>query len=610
MDKSAADTASKVGETIKPEYEVDRYNDASYYHYDEVFLQANLRDGSGDLRSDFALPFKIFSYAANRAVEPTYEDYALYYYPSLADLQNDTKRQILEKDMPDAAGNPYLQYEGNNLIAKDKMAELWLVAVSPRGERGAVVSRPIKLTIYPTNILDLKRLRIDPKTGIISTDGGTSFIDGMDGYEVIVKSKRFEFTKFIATGDTELWLKLYRYSVASYDVSVNVVYAHGTEFEYRFAVPTADFHGLAALPKDQFADIGGLNRYSAVVVYDLYRTSYAFGVDMIFDAGVKYMYIYGNPAAKHTGLNFTFNNGAAPVEIALNGVQFAANNNRDALRINGDGLLTLDVVGQVKLYGGAGDHGKKGADGYAYSKQNVSSRSGYSKNGRDWDIQWNPFGENPDGENGRKGDDGASGKSGERGENGRNGGFAIRLQGGGDFVRDSDKIVTRLANGATLKLCGGRGGDGGAGGSGDNGQGGQNGGCGGNGGTKYCIVFNLGGKGGAGGAGGTGGGGGNAGDGGNAGLGGMGINSTCLLDIYGVDSSCGRNGTPGKAGTAGKGGNKGLGGAGGAGGTGYYVVVLVPVSYVGAAGSYGSDGEKGNDGTAGKAGSYEVYRNE
>lgn len=627
MDVGAEDTAFKSGgETISRGDAVGEYNGVKYYYYKEAYIKAK----SGE--STFSLPFAIITKASDENVCPTYEnDFKLCYYTSYSDYVTDTGRT----ELTDV--NPYFVVEMKtdtfgSLIAKSQMGVIWVVAVSDGGEK-EVISPAVKITIYPTNVDDLKDLGVD-KDGVVKLMTSTSpKIEAMDGYEVTVKTNKFEYTTFVATQSTELQLKLYKYSLNITEIAVNVVFARGSTLEYKFNVPmniatvknesgveiiersNDMFTGIKALPKAQLMSIApiGKNDYSAVVLYDFYRTSYNFDRSLTYDSGVRSMYVYGYSGATHSGLDFTFNNGGKEVEITLNNAKFKARNNHDAIRINGKGILTLKLIGNSELYGGDGDNGKAGANGYSRKKTDTANRSGYSLNGADYgDVQWNPFGDNPDGNPGKPGGDGNDGKNGARGQDGRNGGFAIRLQGcETDFISDCSNIsVPTVDPNATLRLYGGNGGDGGRGGNGDNGQGGQNGGRGGDGGTKYCVVFDLGGSGGNGGDGGDGGRGGNAGNGGNAGRGGLGANSSALLSKPGVKPFKGTDGKKGEAGDVGRGGKKGLGGAGGNGGQGFYIAVVVPITYTGSKGANGKDGIDGKDGNAGTWGSMKEYSNE
>lgn len=613
-------TVEETEEPIHIKYDVDEYNGKTYGYCENTYM----------LKKNGTLNFAVLEYASSRDVDPTYEGcFELYYYTSLSDCIADTNRKKLSED------NPYIELVHQKglrfvkLEAKELICSVWVVAVTDKGEGGDVVSPAVKVTVYPINISDIKSLGID-RDGVIKPGNASNpEIEEIDGYEVTVNTNKFVYSTFVETKYLELQLKLYKYSLNITEVSVNAVFQRGSVYEYKYPIPmnivTDDgidvhktdevFKGIKALPKTQVAPIGITgnydgNMYSAVVLYDFYRTAYDFKTSLTFDSGVRSMFVYGNPGAIHSGIDFTFNNEERNVEITLNNAKFKANNNHDAIRINGEGNLALNVFGDAELYGGDGDNGKAGANGYsgAFPRSN-SSRSGYSLNGASYgDVQWNPFGDNPDGNPAGHGSGGDEGLDGKRGEDGRNGGFGIRLVSQNVSLVDDNNGVNNkstdinLAAGATLKLVGGRGGDGGRGGNGDNGQGGQNGGRGGNGGTKYCVVFNLGGKGGTGGNGGNGGDGGDGGNGGNAGCGGLGTNSKTILNKSGVSSSNGSNGKAGSGGNGGMGGYKGLGGSGGNGGSGFYVALVVPVSYTGdrgADGADGLDGKAGNNGTSG-----------
>ncbi|MDE5721647.1 MAG: hypothetical protein K2I30_02765 [Clostridia bacterium] len=595
LQKGAEKTAESVSEKITGK-QIAELDGAAYYYYENAFMK------SGGVDS---LVFGAFPYASSRKVDPTDESYKLYYYKSEEDYLTDSGRIEIGSE-----NDAYFDLNDFTLSPKTKMGVLWVVAISEHGADGEIISPAIKITVYPTNIKDLKSLKID-NYGIIKCDSPE--IDAMSGYEVTVKSKQFEFTKIIETKYTQLQLKLYKNLINSYDVEVNALFDYGTKFEYRFKIPTENFHGIRSIPKNQFAEIKciepenktsnttqteniSLNKYNAIVVYDLYRASdYNISGDMVFDEGVKLMYVFGNPDVSLTDLNFTFGNNKdtstnPDIEIYLNDVNFTAKNNADAIRINGDGTLTLNVIGQVELHGGKGDDGKDGISGYSYSSTSSAWRGNNGKNGN---LNWNPFASKPHGEEGKHGSDGYSGGNATDGTDGQSGGFAIRLQGAQSvFKSDSDKIDLNMDKAVSLILVGGDGGDGGNGGNGGNGQRGGNGGNGGNGGEKYAVMAIIVGDGGRGGNGGKGGDGGRAGYGGDAGCGGLSINSEAVRKVIGKNGKDGKNGTIGIAGTNGKGAAGGSGGSGGSGG--YGVIVCVP--YHGSKGSNGSNGAKGSDG--------------
>lgn len=593
---------------------IDSIDGAVYNNYDEVYLLEHQ-----------SLIFNVFSYASNKEVDPTYSEYRLVYYTTETDFFAGENCKLFD-DV-----NPYFNIQQHMLspkvlndegdITTYKYGTIWVVAVTDHGAAGELTSAVVKITVYPSDIRKLEHLDVD-SSGVLKFKSLT-----FEGYEVIVKCNQFEFTKQLIHGEDyndadQLWLKLYKYSISSYDVTINVLYNkieddyHNEYFDYRYTIKS-NFHGIQATPKAQMSPIVSDKPYAAIIVYDLYRSAYQFDENMLFDNGVKYVYIYGDQEVKHTNLNFTFDNykdenstfdKGYPVEITLHNIKLKANNNHDAIRINGNGILTLNIVGSVELYGGDGANGANGDNGYQNTKTSTSRRINYSYNGSSADIEWNPFGN----VNGGNGQDGGpkpdKGKSGENGEDGHNGGFAIRLQGGGVFVDNSARITLVMAPDAKLTLVGGNGGDGGNGGNGDNGRGGVKGGDGGNGGTKYCVIYDEGGKGGDGGNGGDGADGGDAGNGGKAGRGGLGINATLSGNVSCVN---GENGTVGTAGEAGKGGSKGGKGKGGTGGQGFFMVVLVPVFYTGASGADGSsDGKDGADGEKGIDGSLKEFSND
>lgn len=607
--------AEQLAECKKQKLEVKQsyligtyYGDKDFYYYEEIGGLANIKDKYGVLDKIFNVPYTVFVHASDRAVEPTDGEYKLYYYRSEEDLRNGVKRTLIGDK-----ADKFLLEENGSLCPTDNISTLWIVAVSTHGENGTeVVSDPMKFHVYPTNIETLRGLAINNQTGVIKSADRSNKIDGMDGYLVIVKCNKFEFTEFIKTDKTELALKLYKYSIKSYDVTVDVVYKYKTDYEYRFRVPTQGFHGIQSIPKNQFAQISGDGEgYSAIAVYDLYRSQYDFGKNNFYDAGMRFMYIYGNPSVIHGALDFTFDNGATPLKITLNNVKFRANDNKDAIRTGGSGTLSLEVIGDVALYGGTGTSGANGANAfYTGYKTSTARRSGTEHNGKhSTDVQWNPFGDNPNGGNGGKGNDGKDGGDGSDGGNGENGGFAIRLRAKGDFNANCGNISVDMKNARSLKLVGGNGGHGGRGGDGDNGQGGQNGGRGGNGGTKYCVAYAAAGKGGNGGNGGRGGNGGAGGRGGDAGRGGMAINSDSLSGISGITRTDGINGALGSGGYGGEAGLGGSGGAGGSGGEGFYVALFVPIKTHGDNGKTGQNGQNGAAGRNGASGVLKSYTN-
>ena len=595
---------------------IDSFDGAVYNNYDEVYLLGGQ-----------SLIFNVFSYASNKEVDPTYSEYRLVYYITESDfLAEENGKQFDES-------NPYFNIENIFVLSpiqigqgeygesRYKYGTIWIVAVTDHGSEGSVASAAVKITIYPNDIEDLELMEVN-SLGILETTSANA-----EGYEVIVKSNQFEFTKQLIKGvdyiaGVQLWLKLYKYSISSYDVTVNLLYNKmknddgSIYYDYRYQVK-CNFNGIQATPKAQMLPIISDETYAAILVYDLYRSAYKFDENMNFDYGVKYVYIYGDEEVKHTNLNFTFdnykddngsgNNAGYPVEITLHNIKFKANDNRDAIRVNANGMLKLNVIGRVEVYGGDGANGANGDNGYQNTKTSTSRRINYSYNGSSADIEWNPFG-NVNGSNGKDGGPaGPKGESGQDGEDGHNGGFAIRLQGGGDYINNSELIMFELAHDATLMLVGGKGGDGGNGGNGDNGIGGIKGGDGGNGGTKYCVVYDEGGKGGNGGNGGDGADGGDAGAGGNAGRGGLGINAILPNNVI---CKNGEDGKIGIAGDPGKGGSKGGKGYGGKGGQGFYMIILVPVFYTGASGANGtSDGKDGKDGAAAESGTLKALSN-
>lgn len=651
MDKEVnKETFEAAQETLITKYDIDKNSHTTYSYCDDTYMKVKE-----------TLSFAVLAYASNRDVYPTYlEQFKLYYYTSLSNCLTDTGRQDLRES------NPYVTIEDEvgcnlSLKASKNMGEIWVVAVSENGEYGEVISPAVKVTIYPSNINDLKSLGID-KNGVIKPyTNKNPKIDTMSGYEVSVKTNKFKYSTFVETQYTELQLKLYKYSLNITDVSVYAVFKQEGLVDFKFKIPmnivtnTEEnstvversnelFKGIKALPKSQvvpIAQIGNYDdsQYSAVVLYDFYRTSYSFDTSLNFDKGVRSVYVYGNSGAMHSGIDFAFNykqqadeteansegtnRKPQKVEITLNNVKFKANSNHDAIKFSDPVKLNLKIRGDVELYGGDGVDGKDGANGKTNNiPYSTARRSGTSLNGANYgDVQWNPFGKNPDGNPGEGGSDGEDGKAGERGEDGKNGGYGIRLSSENAFLVEDEKVNADgqeennaetkidIPNGATLKLVGGKGGNGCKGGNGENGQGGQNGGKGGNGGTKYCVVFDLGGKGGAGGKGGKGGNGGKGGDGGNAGCGGLGTNSKKILNETGVTSSIGNDGKVGSGGKGGAGGYGGEGGKGGRGGQGFYVAVVVPVTYTGDGGSNGDNGGNGEAGANGASGNLKMLSN-
>ncbi len=590
LSDSAINTAKLAQEDISSDMIVGNRNEKDYYYFNKMFFITNQLDENKNLKETYSLTYSVFAYANDRVVEPTFDDeYELYYYKNYDDYQN---KNIEKRIKVGSDEDKYLVKQGSKLIANTKKVTLWLIAVSKHGEKNAqgnqveIVSDPMELTIYPTNIADLKSLAIDETSGIIKgSKTGTASIKDMSGYEVTVKSNKINFTKFISTQYTELWLKLYKYSVKSYDVTVDVLFDYGKDDEYRFRIPTENFHGIQSIPKNQVSsNIQGGSQYNAIVIYDFNFNKYTFNNEVEFDNGVKYMYLYGNQAQQHLGINFVFNN-VSPVEITLHDINYVANASKHAIRIKGDGHLTLNVLGNVTIQGGASSNGKNGSDGKSYS---TIERASSGARGKDGNMNWNPFGDVPSGQDGFDGSKGNKGGDGENGKNGTNGGFAIRL------AKDNN-ITLNIESPSMLKLVGINGGNGGDGGDGGRGQNGGHGGGGGNGDVKYAVFAAVPGNGGNGGNGGRGGNGGSAGDGGNAGRGGLSINASNVKNKSNVIWIDGEDGKVGKAGTRGKGGYGGYGGYGGSKGEG----LILGITYNGKDGSPGKDGEDGNYGNYG-----------
>ncbi len=466
----AINTAALATEQITSETVVGDKNGVDYYYFDKMYFLSNIYV-NGSLSQTFSLSYDVFAYAADTSVDPTYgEEYVLYYYKNKADLDSGNVAKRIEVG---SAEDNYLVKQGDKLIAKNKKAKIWLVAVSTHGDKDVsgvmheVISQAVELTIYPTNISDLKSLRVNVETGVVS--GGTAAISDMSGYEVIVESSKINFTKFISTIYTKLWLKLYKYNIDKYKVTLNVVFDRGTADEYKFNVPMTvavdqdnevEFQGIQAVPADQLSSIKGGDQYNAIVIFDLSSSARIFRQTIEFDKGVKFMYLYGDSSIQHKNLDFAFNNGDSPVEVTLHNINYEANQGKHAMRVNGSGRLTLNVKGDVTLRGGASRDGSDGWDGSSY----IFDAAG-GVHGHDANMNWNPFAERPDGQDGKNGKDGKTGRDGKDGENGGNGGFGIRLA-------IDDNVTPNFDQDSRLQLIGidggngGRGGDGGLGGDG------------------------------------------------------------------------------------------------------------------------------------------------
>ncbi|MDE6758373.1 MAG: collagen-like protein [Clostridia bacterium] len=592
LDKAAGTEAANMREEVEVLQEFDN----GYYQYDQMFVKANQVDSRTS-----SLSFSVFTYAQNRAVTPTFDGkFKLYYYTDYNDCLNGVNaKNITDIVQGDALANndDYLVRTSPNFLSiGTRKREIWITAEAVSNNDTKAVSQPLKLTIYPTNIMDLKTLYMDNDSGILSAN--TNIINDMSGYEVSVKfkanNKEYGFTQFIPTNYTKLGLKLFRYSISSFDVSVKVVFdVNDPSNRYDYNVPI-DFDGIQLIPtkqlevkkfeekesKEKESDETDCENY--VVFYDLYIGNLNSKIDKQLSNKVKYVYLYGKSDVTHNNFNFTINNGDSDLGMTLHNISFVANEDRDAICITGGGTLNLNVVGErVSLQGGKGLDGANGKNG----DKIYPTKAANGNNGLNGDANWNPMGDVPHGQPGADGADGLKGNDGERGEDGHIGKNAIKL---GSYNNINLNVSCN-----DFKLKGGQGGNGGNGGNGSKGQSGGYGGRGGNGSYKYLVVAWTCGHGGDGGNGGDGGDGGNAGDGGNRGAGGVAVSAdnSKVPDKYTEVGAKGEK--AGTAGTPGEGGNAGLGGLGGLG----HNATVNRVD--GSPGVRGSKGEKGAYGSNG-----------
>ncbi len=556
-----------------------------YYQFDKMFVKAN-QSGS----SSSSLNFSVFTYAENEDIEPTFNgQFKLYYYLNEDDCKNKRNAiditQIIDGSKA-ASSNDYITRTAPNLLCiGTRKKVVWVVAESIAGkDYNKVESQPLMLTIYPTNIADIKSLKFDSKTGILSSNN-TNKIEDMSGYEISVsfssKGQDYGFTQYIPTNYTKLGLKIFKYSLSSIQVSVKMIFdAEDPINRFEYKVPIT-FEGIQLTPIKQLVEEQLNEAYcNYVVFYDLSISNLNASIGKIFNSNVKYVYLYGLTSITHKNLNFTFNNGTSPIGMTLHNINFIASINKDAIRINGTGKLDLNVVGEkVYVQGGKGLDGKAGADGKDISPIRASNGA----DGLNGDANWNPGGSIPHGQPGADGCDGLDGNPGERGEDGQPGRYGIKLA--------NDNNLDIKVNCYDFIIKGGQGGNGGNGGDGSHGQNGGHGGDGGDGSYKYIVVGWRAGHGGNGGNGGDGGDGGRAGDGGNRGEGGVAINADKVPSIHKVIGDKGAK--AGTAGTPGSGGSRGLGGFGG---MGYKATTNRVDGEKGGNGYYGSKGAEGNDG--------------
>ncbi|MDE6275364.1 MAG: collagen-like protein, partial [Clostridia bacterium] len=459
---------------------LQNFND--YYQYDQMFVMAN-QIGS---RSS-SLNFSVVTYAQNRDLTPTYDgQYKLYYYKDYNECLNrrngtDLTGILSAEEL--AGNNDYIVRTGlNSLSMGTRKRVIWITAESvSKDNNSKVVSQPLKLTIYPTNIADIKTLQFNDKTGILSS--GTKEIKDMSGYEVSVKfkvkGKDYGFTQYIPTTNTKLGLKLFRYGATPFDVSVKMIFdADNKEERFEYQVPIGKFNGITGLvPKKQLQQGFGEFDCNYVVFYDLFISSMTFDINKTFLSNVKYVYIYGNSNMTHRNLDFSFFNGDSPIGITLHDINFIANGGCEAIAIYGTGLLNLNVVGdKVSVQGSQGANGAKGRNGLPF----IVKKAENGKNGLNGDANWNPAGGIPHGQPGEKGTDGLKGSSGGDGGDGYAGLNGIKLA--------IDNNIELKVSCSDFKIIGGKGGNGGDGGDGCDGQEGGDGGHGGNGSYKYIVV--------------------------------------------------------------------------------------------------------------------------
>lgn len=610
FEKESAEQKAESTKDILPNGE---YIENGYYYYSEIFLLSGGTNNDNTENEGATIIFKNFVFAQN-GLQPTYaNDCYLMYYLSEEDYLNDRNGTVIQTES--THDSDYLIISDLKLKALDRIGIIWLVAVSEHGEQGIIRSKPVKVTIQPINISEIKRISLNPDTGKISIDNGSAQIKDMFGYEVIVRSgDKIAINELIETNYVGLYLKPYYYSVAPYDITVNLIISDKLGEPFRYEINTNGFKGFLKAPVGQIEDeivdkTGGQdNSYNVFMIYDFGFWPQGYTANIELDYHLRYMYVYGQSDNPINGLNFTVNSAVTsdedesfyPYHIVLNDINFTANANKDGIRFyhnagdeqqNSEGKnyqVTIDVLNNVTIAGGKGEDGVDGRNGTSYI--------GKARNGTVGDsgeVTW-VAGNSPDGGVGGKGGDGKSGGNGTSGTNGKQGGTAIR-------VDNSDAAAIKVSGGASLTLHGGDGGNGGNGGNGGKGQGGGNGGRGGNGCLRYIVVSNIAGSGGDGGPGGNGGNGGDGGNGGNAGSGAIATNITTIdrEDNAQVSLTKGQDGKIGNGGNGGAAGLKGSGGKGGEGGKGSIVFVIYdgPDGNQGKAGNNGKAGKDGTDGT-------------
>lgn len=316
----------------------------------------------------------------------------------------------------------------------------------------------------------------------------------------------------------------------------------------------------------------------AYSVIALPSSNFNYYCNIVVSSSVKQLYIYSNTNITYN-MYIDLSNAASGFELYLHNVSFKANNDTDAIYMNGTKTLYLYNKGNVCIYGGNGSEtsttGNDGASGiYCYSLiiggsgslKVVGGNGGDGANGADGSDGANGT-RSPNGSfvKPKKGENGYSGTSGSYGYDGGDGGYGI-------YVISSIKVTS-----VNYTFIGGDGGDGGNGG---------NGGAGGDGAsdTSSSIWNGVGDPG-------DGGNGGNGGRGGNGGDGGQGLNLSTYSSILGNGGSGGRGGNGGSAGAGGSAGDEGSDGVDGRPGSGGY-------------GGYGGAGENsGENGNSGYAGS-------
>lgn len=517
------------------------------------------------------------------------------------DFYHSYENGVLGDRLCDCCLENYFTVEDTKITAL-RMGRYWVVA-SYTLHGYNVKSNITQITVYPKSILSIRNVKFDDETYQVYAEGegNDGRMSGVYGYELSVRSKdnTLNFVRTLDTqSDVKLSLKLYRYSLPEYEVSLKLL-ARETDDEnkidenntdlFEFDIDLKGFSGILATPQNQVRPKTHSIYFNEAVLYDLRGsiTEFCDKTEQDKLENVKMLYIFGDSSAALTKLNFEAGTNG-PIDLSLHNVSFTARDNTDAINITGGGAATLNVIGDVIVYGGKGVSGSNGADGKDYS----GKKSPNGSSGAYGDLVWIAGG-NPDGGRGGDGvkgcDDGVNGENGQKGENG---GYAIRLQ-SGSFVEEN------FADGAHLTVRGGDGGNGGNGGRGGNGGDGGNGGRGGDGCLRWCVLANVAGKGGRGGDGGIGGRGGNGGNGGNAGLRGEGFSGVfAVTDKVTVISS--KDGKRGDGGLGGKGGHGGYGGGGGSGCWGVYGIF----PYKSSGGSSGTshyndalvNGSKGADG--------------